>query len=29
MAQGEHLTHRCQGWTDHMTRQRGWCPEVA
>ncbi len=29
LAQGEHLTHRCQGWTDDMTRQRGWCPEVA
>ncbi|MCT0249071.1 galactose oxidase [Synechococcus sp. CS-205] len=29
LAQGEHLTRRCQGWTDDMTRQRGWCPEVA
>ncbi len=29
LAQGEHLTHSCQGWTDDMTRQRGWCPEVA
>ncbi len=19
------LTRRCQGWTDDMTRQRGWC----
>ncbi|MCT0213817.1 MULTISPECIES: galactose oxidase [unclassified Synechococcus] len=27
LAQGEHLTHRCQGWTNDMTRQRGWCPE--
>ena len=27
LAHGEHLTHRCQGWTDDMTRQRGWCPE--
>jgi len=23
------LTSRCQGWTDDMTRQRGWAPEVA
>ncbi len=29
LAQGEHLTHRCQGWTNDMTRQRGWCPEGA
>jgi hypothetical protein len=29
LAHGEHLTRRCQGWTDDMTRQRGWCPEVA
>jgi hypothetical protein len=29
LAQGEHLTNRCQGWTDDMTRQRGSCPEVA
>ena len=27
IAQGEHLTRRCQGWTDDMTRQRGWSPE--
>jgi hypothetical protein len=26
---GEHLTSRCQGWTDDMVRQRGWAPEVA
>jgi hypothetical protein len=26
---GEHLTSRCQGWTDDMMRQRGWAPEVA
>jgi hypothetical protein len=26
---GEHLTSRCQGWTDDMTLQRGWAPEVA
>ena len=25
----EHLTSRCQGWTDDMVRQRGWAPEVA
>jgi hypothetical protein len=29
IAQGEDLTHRCQGWTDDMVRQRGWAPEVA
>jgi len=29
IAQGEHLTNRCQGWTDDMVRQRGWAPEVA
>ena len=29
IAHGEHLTHRCQGWTDDMVRQRGWAPEVA
>jgi hypothetical protein len=29
IAQGEHLTSRCQGWTDDMARQRGWAPEVA
>jgi hypothetical protein len=29
IAKGEHLTHRCQGWTDDMVRQRGWAPEVA
>ena len=27
IAHGEHLTHRCQGWTDAMERQRGWAPE--
>ncbi|MFM9110394.1 MAG: galactose oxidase [Prochlorococcaceae cyanobacterium] len=26
---GEHLHRRCQAWTDDMTRQRGWAPEVA
>ncbi len=29
IAHGEHLTSRCQGWTDDMTRQRGWAPEMA
>ena len=29
ISHGEHLTSRCQGWTDDMTRQRGWAPEVA
>ena len=29
IAHGEHLTNRCQGWTDDMVRQRGWAPEVA
>jgi len=29
IAHGEHLTSRCQGWTDDMTRQHGWAPEVA
>ncbi len=29
IAHGEHLTSRCQGWTDDLTRQRGWAPEVA
>ena len=28
IAQGEHLTSRCQGWTDAMARQRGWAPEA-
>ena len=29
LVHGEHLTRRCQGWTDDQVRQRGWCPEVA
>ncbi|CAK6698965.1 galactose oxidase [Synechococcus sp. CBW1107] len=29
LAQGEHLTHRCTGWTDDLVRQRGWAPEGA
>ena len=28
IAHGEHLISRCQGWTDDMTRTRGWAPEV-
>jgi hypothetical protein len=24
-----HHASRCQSWTDDMTRQRGWAPEVA
>jgi hypothetical protein len=28
IAEGDHLLNRCQGWTDDMTRQRGWAPEV-
>jgi hypothetical protein len=28
IAHGDHLLSRCQGWTDDMTRQRGWAPEV-
>ncbi|MEB3104366.1 MAG: hypothetical protein VKN17_01145 [Cyanobacteriota bacterium] len=24
IAHGEHLVSRCQGWTDDMTRQKGW-----
>jgi hypothetical protein len=27
VAQGEHLTSRCQGWTDNMVRQKDWAPE--
>ena len=29
IAQGEHLTSRCQGWTDDLARQNGWAPDVA
>ena len=29
IAQGEHLSHRCSGWTQELHRQRGWAPEVA
>lgn len=28
LAQGEHLSHRCQSWTEDLTRQRGWAPEA-
>jgi hypothetical protein len=28
LAHREHLTRRCQVWTDDLMRQRGWCPEV-
>ena len=28
-AHGEHLTHRCSGWSEDLHRQRGWAPEVA
>ncbi len=28
IAQGEHLTHRCTGWSEDLHRQRGWAPEV-
>jgi hypothetical protein len=29
IAHGEHLTSRCQGWTDDQVRQKGWAQEVA
>ncbi|MEB3185456.1 MAG: hypothetical protein VKM97_06185 [Cyanobacteriota bacterium] len=29
IAHGEHLSSRCQGWTDDLVRQKGWAPEVA
>jgi hypothetical protein len=29
VAHGEHLTSRCQGWTDTMVRQKGWAPEAS
>jgi hypothetical protein len=29
IAHGEHLSSRCQGWTDDLVRQQGWAPEVA
>ena len=27
--QGDPLTHRCNGWTEELHRQRGWTPEAA
>jgi hypothetical protein len=29
VAHGEHLTHRCHGWTPQHHERLGWCPEVA
>jgi hypothetical protein len=29
LAHGEHLTRRCQGWTEEIVRQKGLAPEVA
>ena len=29
IADNEHLTHRCSGWTEDLHRHRGWAPEVA
>lgn len=29
IAHGEHLKHRCSGWSEDLHRQRGWAPEVA
>ena len=29
ISHGDHLTHRCQSWTEVLTAQRGWAPEVA
>jgi hypothetical protein len=29
IAHGEHLTSRCQGWTDDMARQAGRASDVA
>jgi hypothetical protein len=28
IAQGEHLTHCCSGWTEELHRQRAWTPEA-
>jgi hypothetical protein len=27
IAHGEHLTSRCQGWTEDQVRQKCWAPE--
>lgn len=29
IAHGEHLSSRCQGWTDDLVCQQGWAPKVA
>jgi len=29
IAHGEHLSSRCQGWTDDLVSHRDWAPEVA
>jgi hypothetical protein len=29
IAHGEHLTHRCHGWTEDQVRRHGWAPEAA
>ena len=29
IADGEHLTRRCNGWMENLRRQRAWEPEVA
>jgi hypothetical protein len=29
IAHGDHLTHRCSGWTEDLHRQRDWAPELA
>ena len=29
IATGDHLAHRCSGWTKDLHRQRGWVLEVA
>ncbi|WP_255024114.1 hypothetical protein [Cyanobium sp. T1G-Tous] len=29
LAHGEHLSSRCQGWTEEMVSKQGWAPEVA
>ena len=29
IAHGQHLSSRCQGWSDDLARQRGWAPEIS
>ena len=29
IAHGEHITHRCLGWTEEAHLRRGWAPEAA